>query len=67
MSQSIIVYRNPLEQMLWEDPTFNQIIGLIAGILLVIVVVYLFWSLIVQPIVQKIRMLGKPRNRGNWV
>lgn len=67
MSQSIIVYRNPIEQMLWEDPAFGQIIGLIAGIILVIVVGYLVWSMIIQPVVQKIRMWGKPKNKGLWL
>ena len=51
----VIVYRNPLEQALWEDPMTTQIIGFMAGIILVIVVGYLVWSLIIQPIILKFR------------
>ena len=60
--ERIIVYRNPLEAQVWENIYSSDVMGYMAGILLIIVVGALLWNLLVKHLWQKIT----GRNSYRW-
>lgn len=54
MTQEIVVYRNPLEKLMWDfwlGPQGSAIIVWLSAIALVVILGYIVWAVAVAPIV----------------